>query len=170
MLTLTCAPSGPLGGHGARRPPRSRVEHGRPDAAQHEAAAQRLGRSAADLDLAVGADRDDLGVGAQLGPGIPRRPLELAADASHAADRHVPVPGSAADHVVQEAAVLAQARIVGGRERADEAVGQGDAARDVGLERRSRSTSAERALDERIPERVVAERSRARRNASAAAR
>ena len=67
----------------------------------------------ADLHLAVGGDRDDVGVGAQLRSGIAGRSLELGADAPHAADRHVPVARAAADHVVQEAAVLAQALVVG---------------------------------------------------------
>ena len=68
---------------------------------------------AADRHLAVGGDRGHLGVGAQVGPGLPSRALELGADAAHAADRDVPVAGAAADHVVQEAAVLAQTLVVG---------------------------------------------------------
>ena len=58
--------------------------------------------------------------------------------------------------MVEEAAVLAQQRVVGAGERPDDGVGEGDAAREVrrqyGLER-----LAERPLEERLPGGVVAD-------------
>ena len=93
-------------------PAQQTLENGRSDAAQHEASAQALRVVSADLDLAVGADRGHLGVGAQFGPGTPGGALQLGADAAHSADGNIPVPGAAADHVVEEAAVLSQARVV----------------------------------------------------------
>ena len=104
-------------------------EHGGSDAAQHEAPAER--RCVVDRHLAVGRDRGDLGAGAQVGSGIPCRSFQLRGDAAHAAHGHVPVPGSAADHVVEEAAILAEARLVAAGEGADQPVGQCDALSDV---------------------------------------
>ena len=75
---------------------------------------------------------------------------------THAADGDVPVAGAAADHVVEEAPVLAQALVVGVREGADESVGQRDAAGQIALQRRAQQL-AERPIDECRPERVVAQ-------------
>lgn len=50
---------------------------------------------------------------------------------AHAADRDVPGSGAAADHVVEEAAVLPQGRVVGVGEGADEGVGEDDSADEV---------------------------------------
>ena len=49
---------------------------------------------------------------------------QRAADRAHAADRHVPVAGAAADQVVEEAHVLPQRFVVGAGERPDQRVGR----------------------------------------------
>jgi hypothetical protein len=59
-----------------------------------------------------------------------------------------------ADHVVQEAAVLAQRRVVRGGERPDQPVGERHAALDVVVEG-GVDRLAERALDQRLPGRVL---------------
>ena len=89
------------------------IQHSRTDPAQHQASSHGLRMLTADPHLAVGSDRDDVGVGAKVRPGIPGRSFELGAHAPHPADRNVPVARAAADHVVQEASVLPQTLVVG---------------------------------------------------------
>ena len=110
----------------------------------------------AERHLAVGRDRADLGARADLGSGLAGGAVELAGDRSHAADRHIPVSGLVADHVVQEAAVRGQCRVDVGGEGADERIRQHDAAHEVVAEG-VRDGGADGLLDERIPEPVVAE-------------
>ena len=69
---------------------------------------------------------------------------------------HVPMAAAVADHVVQEAAVLAQVGVVGACEGPDERVGESDAAQRVVAEA-VLDELADRALDERRPGRVVAD-------------
>ncbi len=78
------------------------------------------GRAAAGL----GQHRHDLGAGEQARPRRPGHPLELGRHLTHAAHGDPPLAGAAADHVVQEAAILAQTLIIGGAEGADQSVGQ----------------------------------------------
>ncbi len=86
-------------------------------------------------------------------------PARRAASASaarqrpHAAHRHVP---AAADHVVEEAAVLAELRIVGRRERPDQPIGQHRPARQIGVERPLEQLG-QRRLEQRLPGGVVVE-------------
>ncbi len=108
-------------------------------------------------DDAIPVERDDLGSRREPRAGEPRGPCELAAHGAHAADGNVPRPRSAADHVVEEAAVGEQRGVVVGGEGADERVGVDDAAHEVvgeGLGDRG----ADGALDEGIPQGVVADR------------
>ena len=63
----------------------------------------------------IARDGHDLGVGPQRRPGAPRGGREAIRHRAHPADGHVPAAGSVADHVVEEAPVLTQLRIVGGR-------------------------------------------------------
>ena len=109
------------------------------------------------VDLAVGGDAGDLGAGDDLRARLERGPPERAADGAHAADRDVPVPGAAADDVVQEAAVRRERLVDRGSEGADERVGQHDAAHEVVREPLGHGVP-DRALDELRPEGVVAER------------
>ena len=74
-----------------------------------------------------------------------RRRSQRAADRAHAADRHVPVAGAAAQQVVQEAHVLHQRRIVGAGECADQRVGRHHAANQIVGDR----------VGDRMPDRLV---------------
>ena len=104
--------------------------------------------------LTVGVDPHDLRADAQLGSGLDGGTRQGPTEGAHPAHRHVPVPGAVADHVVEEAAVLAQLRIVGGGEGSDQRVGGHDPAHQVavelGLER-----ERERLLEQRRPRRLV---------------
>ena len=102
-----------------------------------------------------GLDRDDLGAAAQLGAGAARGRLQRAGHRAHPAHRHVPIAGAVADHVVEEAAVLAQVGVVRAGEGPDERVGQGDAAQHV-VGKALLDELADRALEQRVPRRVVA--------------
>ena len=83
-----------------------------------------------------GVDRGDLGRRPQVRTHGTRPPLERTGDRAHAAHRHVPVPGPATDHVVEEAPVGPAVGLVDRGERPDQRVGQDDAADQVGPERR----------------------------------
>ena len=78
---------------------------------------------------------------------------------THAADRDVPVAGAATDEVVEEADVLAQVGPAHLGEGADEGVGRDDAAHRVVAER-ALEDLPQRAPDQRLPERVVADQRR----------
>ena len=101
----------------------------------------------------VGLDRDRLGARHELRAGARRRSGKRARQRAHASDRHVPGPS---DHVVEEAAVLPQQRIVGRRERSDQSVGQHGAAGEI-VSERPLDQIGERGLEERVPEGVVAD-------------
>ena len=64
-------------------------------------------------------------------PAPPGRGRQRAGDRAHAADRHPPLAGAVADQVVEEAAAGEPVGGVHVGERADQAVGEGDAADDV---------------------------------------
>ena len=89
-------------------------------------------------------------------PGGDRGTGQPVGDGAHAADRHVPVAGPAADEVVEEADVLGQGRPVEVGERADERVRGHDAAHRVVAERRAQRLP-QRPLDQRPPQLVVAD-------------
>ena len=73
--------------------------------------------------LTLRFDRVNLCTGGDFGtmPGGCR--CECPADRTHAADRHIPFAGAAAQQVIQEADVLQQRWIVGPGERADQRIG-----------------------------------------------
>ena len=96
-------------------------------------------------------DGDHLGAGPDLRAGGERRALERARHGAHAARRHLPIARPIADHVVQEAPVLAERAVVRRRERADQPVGQDDAADQVVVDR-ALDPLAERTLDEAAPD------------------
>ena len=110
MLTLSWAPSGAASvgdrvGASRREQP---VEHGG-CAGGDEHALRRGAGSAVPGHLARRGRRDsDLGAGEDVGAGRRGRAGQRVGDRTHAADRHVPVAGAAADEVVEEADVLAQ--------------------------------------------------------------
>ena len=83
-------------------------------------------------------------------PAVRAAPRERVGERAHAADRHVPVALAVADHVVEEAAVLAQRRLVGGGEGPDQPVGERDPALDVVVEGRL-DRLAQRPLEQRLP-------------------
>ena len=116
----------------------------------------------------IARDGHDLGVGPQRRPGAPRGGREAIRHRAHPADGHVPAAGSVADHVVEEAPVLTQLRIVGGRERSDEPVGQGNPAGLV-VAHRALKQLGQRRLEQRAPPRL-ADEPRASPHGSAAAR
>lgn len=68
---------------------------------------------------------------ADLCPGREGGPGEGVGEGAHAADRNVPVAGTATDDVVEEAAVLEQGRVVRVGEGADQGVGENDSAYEV---------------------------------------
>ncbi|CAO0833571.1 hypothetical protein SMICM17S_13273 [Streptomyces microflavus] len=80
---------------------------------------------------AVGLDPGRLVPYADLGARRPGGLGEGVGEGAHAADGDVPVTGSAADHVVEEAPVLEQRGVVGVGEGADQGVGQHHAAYQV---------------------------------------
>ena len=108
-------------------------------------------------DLAIGGQCRDVGARDGLGAGHARGSRELVRDGTHAADRHIPVTRTAADHVVQEAPVREQRLIDVGGEGADEGVGVGDTAHEVVREGVGDGL-ADRLLDEAVPQVVVADR------------
>ena len=141
----------PLGrglGVGLAEQPR---EHGGRDVGEDVPGAR---RAAVPADLAVRVDRGHLGAAADLGAGLAGGPLQRGRHRAHAADRHVPVAVAVADHVVEEAAVLAQRRVVRARERADQPVRERDPALDVVVEG-GVDRLAERPLHQRLPRRVL---------------
>jgi hypothetical protein len=75
----------------------------------------------------VGGHRLHLGAGLDLDPGPAGGTGQLARQLAHPAHGDVPAAGAVSDHVQQEAAVLAQAGVVGRRERPDRGVGQDQA-------------------------------------------
>ena len=87
-------------------------------------------------------------------PGRRRRGLQRRRHRAHAADRHLPLAGAVADHVVEEAAVLRELRCVGAGEGADQGVGEQDAADGV---------VADRTLDQLADRPLAPGRSTARR-------
>ena len=134
---------------GDRRPVEERVEHlRRARGIEHrtaEGAARRLDGPVA------GIDAGDLDARSDLGSRRGRRLVERTRHRAHPADRDVPVAGSAADHVVQEADVLAQGRIVEVGEGADESVGGGDPADQVVVEVLTEQRT-QRQRGERLPQ------------------
>ena len=145
MLTLTWAPSGA----GPAGPGRAAAA-ARPGRRWRTPAGRRSsGRRRCHLGaLAVGAHADDVDAGDELGAPLLGRRGELRRHRAHATDGDVPVAGAAADDVVQEATVGEQ--VVGVGERADQGVGQHDAAqRVVGEVLLDRLT--DRPLDEHPP-------------------
>src|SRR5690349_134124 len=92
----------------------------------------------ADVDAGgVGRDGKYLRVRRQGGPARARGALERRRDRAHTADWHQPVTRAVADHVIEQAAVLAQVVVVGPGEGADQRVGQYDAGDDVVTEHRA---------------------------------
>ncbi len=83
---------------------------------------------------AVGVDPQHLVPGGELRPGRPRGLGQGVRQRAHAADRDVPVAGAAADHVVQEAAVLDERGVVRVGERSDQGVGEHHAPHQVVVE------------------------------------
>ena len=101
--------------------------------------------------LRPGSMRGDRGAGDQGGARPSGGPDQLRRHRAHAADRHPPLAGAVADHVVEEAAVLPQRRVVGVAEGADQRVGQQHAADGVvGGARLDQLT--DRPLDQRRPQ------------------
>ena len=94
--------------------------------------------------------------GDQLGAGVAGDLLELVGHPTHPADRHLPLAGAAADHVVGEADVLLQRGVVRTGERADQCVGEDDAADDVVGQRRLDQVP-DRVSGQGVPDLVVAE-------------
>jgi hypothetical protein len=139
-----------------RRPAAQAVELGGRRVDEHVPRADRrlaaLGVGHADLPR---SDRGDLGVRAQLRARGERRVAQRADTAPMPPTGTSQSPVPAADHVVQKAAVLAQVGVVRSGERADERVGERHAAHEVVAERRVEQL-AQRRLDQRVPERVVA--------------
>ena len=172
MLTFSCAPSGARPA-GAR--PQQPVEHGRRDVGQHVAAdgdalvaaasAQRTATPSRPGSIAVTSAPQR-----SSAPAARAAALERAGDRAHAADRHVPVAGAVADHVVEEAAVLAQVGVVRRRRTCRSARRSARRRARASSSRQSSIELADRALDERLPRGVVADAARAARRASAAAR
>ena len=131
-------------------------QHRGRDAGQHVSCAH---RAALEADLgadAVGLDRRHLAPEPQLGACRPRDPRQRLGQRAHAADRHVPVARAVADHVIEEAAVLAQQGVVEAGERPDQRVGGDDPTLEVVLEG-AREQLAQRPLDQRLPGGIVAD-------------
>ncbi len=112
MLSLSCAPSGARLGRRLAEQPR---EHRRRDVGEDVAA---RGAPAVPADLGarpVGHDLRDLDAAAELRARRLGGVRERRGHRAHAADGDVPVARAVADHVVEEAAVLAQRRVAGRR-------------------------------------------------------
>ncbi len=134
-----------------------RVEHRRRAARDHVAAG----------DVAVGdadadAPRPSASIALTSAPVASSAPAADAQRASSPVSAPIPptgtshAPGPVADHVVEEAAVLAQVGVVRGRERADQRVGQHDPAQQVVVED-ALDRLADRALEQRLPDLAVAD-------------
>src|SRR4029450_462277 len=78
------------------------------------------------------------------------RPYQFSRDCTHTTHRYLPLPGAVADHVVEEAAVLLQGRIMRPAEGADQSIGQHQAAYSVVAEGRL-DEFAERSGNHRRP-------------------
>ena len=157
---MSCAPSGarrPIGSAAAQAIERRRRDVGQNVLARRDALAAARVAPAHRHAVGGGLDRDDLGAAAQLGAGAARGRLQRAGHGAHAADRHVPVAGAVADHVVEEAAVLAQVGVVRAGEGPDERVGQGDAAQRRRRPRHSSMSSPIGRSNSAVPRRVVAD-------------
>lgn len=102
----------------------------------------------------VGLHAGHLVPGDEFGAGHAGGGGEGVGEGAHAADGHVPVTGPVADHVVEEAAVLLEGRVVGVGERADQGVGEDDAAHQV-VREALLDSPADRLLEEHPPGRVV---------------
>ena len=100
-------------------------------------------------DLAI-TDVHHLGPGAQVGAGARRGIRERAGHRAHPAHRHPPAAVAGADHVPQEAAVLAQRRLVDAREGADQRVGRDHPAHEAVTEPLSEGLG-ERPVGDRLP-------------------
>ena len=164
---MSCAPSGSGDpARGAAPLPAGAPRAPRPSSRSSTAGAQFASTCRAEIRCAVGErhlgvnaiarDGHDLGVGPQRRPGAPRGGREAIRHRAHPADGHVPAAGSVADHVVEEAPVLTQLRIVGGRERSDEPVGQGNPAGLV-VAHRALKQLGQRRLEQRAPRRLADE-------------
>ena len=126
-LTLTWRP-GPAVAPIAEQP----GQHHRCHAGQHEPARTRCScRRSAITHLAVRIDRVNLCARDDFGAVAGRRGSQRSAHRTHAADRHVPIAGAAADQVIQETDVLLQRRVVGAGEGADQRVGRHHAAHQI---------------------------------------
>ncbi len=130
MLTLSCEPRAPSAAparqhRAAERAPGAHVGEHVPggDAARRRA---HLG-----LDP-VAWRRPRPRRGSAAPPARPTRVGRALGQRAHPTDGHVPAAGSVADQVIEEATVLPQQRVVRGRERADRAIGERDAAYQVG--------------------------------------
>ena len=83
---------------------------------------------------AAGPDGRDLGRRQDGGAGFAGGALELARDRPHAADGNIPVTGSAAQEVVQEADVLLEVGAVRPGESPDQGIRQDHAAHQVAVQ------------------------------------
>ena len=131
-LSLSWAPSG--GGSGSGSPSSRASTAG----ATFVSTCRALHRAALEVHLgadAVGLDPGHLDARAAAPRPPPNAiPGQRLGQRAHPAHRHVPVARAVADHVVEEAAVLAQRLVVEPREGADQRVGGDDPALEVVLE------------------------------------
>ena len=154
----------------AEDPGREVVEQRRRDRREHMPGAVCPPVGGADLGgAAVGVDRQHWRARSKLRARLGRDPYQLPGERAHPADRDVPAAGAAADHVVQKATVLHQARVVERRERADQRVGGDDSAHQIVAER-GLEQPRQRRLEHAVPRGVVSDERGERLDASAAVR
>ena len=149
---MSCAPSG-AGSDGGQPLELRRGHPGEQVATLRSPLLPALGEAHLD-SLGARLHTQHLGPRAQLGSGAEGRIDQRPGDGSHAPERHVPLSGAPAEHVVEEAAVLAQALLGGVGKGPDQAVRQDDALHQVVGERGARPV-AEGRLEDRLPGLVV---------------
>ena len=104
----------------------------------------------------VGADRHDRRVDAELGAGLLGGVGQRLGERAHPADGNVPAARAVTDHVVEEASVLTQLRVVDVGEGPDQRVGRHDPASQVAVEG-ALEQLRERLLEQRLPHPLVAD-------------
>ena len=133
------------------RPAEQSGEHRRRHVGQHVVGADPvLGRTVLITYFAIRVDRENLGVGDDVGTEPGRGGRQRAGDCPHSADRHVPVPGPPADEVIQEAHILDQRLVTGCGKRPDQRIGRHHTAYQVAVYRGG-DRLPDRAIDQRAP-------------------